>query len=410
VLNPRAGATAALRGTGAGGVVSRTMAKAKPAKTPASVKSAPVTAPQPYVVIIAGGKGERFWPQSRAARPKHLLPVVGETPLLVQTLARVRGIAPAKNTFVITSAVQAREVARVCRGLIPAANIVAEPAGRDTAAAVGLAAALVGARDPRGVFAVLPADHVIHDTKAYQADLRAAFAAAGAADVMVTIGIAPTEPATGFGYIQRGGEWGRVGEGKAAKVVYDVKRFVEKPKADVAAAYLASGDYVWNAGMFVWSVPVVEAAFAAHAPELDAGLAKIRLALKKKQALAAVLKKVYPTLVKISVDYALLEKSTNVVMVPSSFDWDDVGAWPAVAKHFQADATGNVGRGEVIVEQGGGNLVFSEAGHLVTLLGVDDLVVVHTKDATLVMPKARAQDIKALLAKVALRKDAAKLL
>lgn len=384
------------------------MAKAKPATTSRSANQA--SASEPYIVIIAGGKGERFWPQSRAARPKHLLPVVGTTPLLVQTLDRVRGIAPPKNTFVITSAVQAREVARVCRGLIPAANVVAEPAGRDTAAAVGLAAALVGARDPQGVFAVLPADHVIHDTNAYQRDLRAAFAAAGAADVMVTIGIAPTEPATGFGYIQRGGEWGRVGAGKTAKVVYDVKRFVEKPKADVAASYLASGDYVWNAGMFVWSVRVVEAAFAAHAPELDAGLAKIRAALKKQQVLAAVLKKVYPTLVKISVDYALLEKSANVVMVPSSFDWDDVGAWPAVAKHFCPDAAGNVGRGEVIVEQGGGNLVFAEAGHLVTLLGVDDLVVVHTKDATLVMPKARAQDIKALLAKVALRQDAAKLL
>lgn len=384
------------------------MAKVKPAKPTRSAQEA--SASEPYVVIIAGGKGERFWPQSRAARPKHLLPVVGTTPLLVQTLDRVRGIAPAKNTFVITSAVQAREVARVCRGLIPAANVVAEPAGRDTAAAVGLAAALVGARDPQGVFAVLPADHVIHDTKAYQRDLRAAFAAAGAAAVMVTIGIAPTEPATGFGYIQRGGEWGRVGAGKTAKIVYEVKRFVEKPKADVAASYLASGDYVWNAGMFVWSVPVVEAAFAAHAPELDAGLAKIRAALKKKQVLAAVLQKVYPALVKISVDYALLEKSTNVVMVPSSFDWDDVGAWPAVAKHFRPDAAGNAGRGEVIVEQGGGNLVFAEAGHLVTLLGVDDLVVVHTKDATLVMPKARAQDIKALLAKVALRPDAAKLL
>ena len=194
------------------------MTKAKSAR-PSSRPS------EPYVVIIAGGKGERFWPQSRAARPKHLLPVVGDTPLLAQTLARVKKIAPAKNTFVITSAVQAREVAKVCRGLIPSANVVAEPAGRDTAAAVGLAAALVGARDPRGVFAVLPADHVIHDTKAYQADLRAAFATAGAADVMVTIGIPPTEPATGFGYIQRGGEWGRVGEGKAAKVVYDVKRF-----------------------------------------------------------------------------------------------------------------------------------------------------------------------------------------
>lgn len=367
-------------------------------------------APAPYVVIIAGGKGERFWPQSRAARPKHLLPVVGDTALLAQTLERVRGVAPAKNIFVITSAVQAAEVGKVCRGLVPPANIVAEPAGRDTAAAVGLAAALVGARDPQGVFAVLPADHVIHDTKAYQADLRAAFAAAGAAEVMVTIGIPPTEPATGFGYIQRGEVWAKVGSGKAARSVYAVKRFVEKPKLAVAEGYLKSGDYVWNAGMFVWSVPVVEAAFAAHAPELDAGLKKIRLALRKGQSLAAVLKRVYPTLVKISVDYALLEKSANVVMIPASFDWDDVGAWPAVAKHFKADKAGNVARGEVIVEQGKGNLVFGEGKHLVTLLGVDDLVVVHTADATLVMPKARAQDIKALLAKVAARADGAKLL
>ncbi|MEN9841137.1 MAG: hypothetical protein RL376_937, partial [Verrucomicrobiota bacterium] len=226
---------------------------------------------EPYVVIIAGGKGERFWPQSRTARPKHLLPVVGDTPLLTQTLERVKGIVPVKNTFVITSAAQSREVAKVCRGLIPAANIVAEPVGRDTAAAVGLAAALVGARDPQGVFAVLPADHVIHDIKAYQRDLRAAFAAAGAAEVMVTIGIPPTEPATGFGYIQRGEEWGRVGTGAAARTVFAVKRFVEKPKLEVAESYLKSGDYVWNAGMFVWSVPVVEAAFAAYAPELDAG-------------------------------------------------------------------------------------------------------------------------------------------
>lgn len=334
--------------------------------------------------------------------------MVGDTPLLTQTLERVKGIVPVKNTFVITSAAQSREVAKVCRGLIPAANIVAEPVGRDTAAAVGLAAALVGARDPQGVFAVLPADHVIHDIKAYQRDLRAAFAAAGAAEVMVTIGIPPTEPATGFGYIQRGEEWGRVGAGAASRTVFAVKRFVEKPKLEVAESYLKSGDYVWNAGMFVWSVPVVEAAFAAYAPELDAGLKKIRVALRKKSPLAAVLKRVYPTLVRISVDYALLEKSSNVVMVPASFDWDDVGAWPAVAKHFKADAAGNVARGEVIVEQGRGNLVFGEGGHLVTLLGVDDLVVVHTADATLVMPKARAQDIKALLAKVGLRKDAAK--
>lgn len=354
----------------------------------------------PYIVIIAGGKGERFWPQSRTACPKHLLPVVGDKPLLTQTLDRVKPLAPAKNIFVITSAAQADAVRKVCKG-IPAANIVVEPVGRDTAAAVGLAAAIVGARDPKGVFAVLPADHVIHDAKAYQANLKAAFAAASAAPVMVTIGIPPTEPSTGFGYIQRGPVWKKV----ARREVYAVKRFVEKPELKVAKSYLKSGTYLWNAGMFVWSVPVVEKAFAAHAPALDAGLAKIRAALAAGDALSPVLKKLYPKLVKISVDYALLEKSDNVVVLPATFDWDDVGAWPAVARHFTPDAAGNVSRGSVIVEQGANNIVFSEGKHLVTVLGADDLIVVHTADATLVMPKSRAQDIKALLPRVAALKN-----
>ncbi|MBC8009242.1 MAG: mannose-1-phosphate guanylyltransferase [Burkholderiales bacterium] len=359
--------------------------------------------PQHFIVIIAGGKGERFWPQSRAPRPKHLLPVVGSKPLLVQTIDRVKPLAPAKNIFVITSAVQAKAVRAVCKG-IPAANIIAEPVGRDTAAAVGLAAALVAARDPQGIFAVLPADHVIHDDKSYAADLKAAFAAAEADAVMVTIGITPTEAATGFGYIQRGEKWKTFGR----RPVFQVKRFVEKPAQAVADGYIKSGDYVWNAGMFVWSVPVVEAALAAHAPELEAALKPIRAALAKKRPLAGVMKKVYPTLPKISVDYALLEKSTNVVVLPSSFDWDDVGAWPAVCKHCTPDAAGNVVRGLGVVEQGSNNLVFSEGGHLLAVIGVDDLVVVHTPDATLVVPKSKAQDIKALLKKVEALKGGAK--
>jgi len=348
-----------------------------------------------FIVIIAGGKGERFWPQSRAAKPKHLLPVVGSKPLLVQTIDRVKPLAPAKNIFVITSAVQEKAVRAVCKG-IPAANIIPEPVGRDTAAAVGLAAAVVAARDPQGVFAVLPADHVIHDNKAYAGDLAAAFAAAEAAPVMVTIGISPTEPATGFGYIQQGDKWRSFNR----RAVSRVKRFVEKPRLEVAEGYLASGDYLWNAGMFVWSVPVVEVALAQHAPGLYAGLKPIRTALARKRPLAAVMKKVYPALEKISVDYALLEKADNVVVLPSTFDWDDVGAWPAVCKHFKADAAGNVSRGLAIVEQGGGNLVFAEGGHLVTVIGVDDLIVVHTADATMICPKSRAQDIKALLKRV----------
>jgi mannose-1-phosphate guanylyltransferase len=360
---------------------------------------------QRFIVIIAGGRGERFWPQSRAARPKHLLPVVGTRPLLAQTLARARGLAPAKNIFVITGATQARAVAEVCAPFrLPAGNIVAEPVGRDTAAAVGLAAALVGARDPRGVFAVLPADHVIRDTRAYTADLKAAFAAAEAAPVMATIGITPTEPATGFGYIQRGGPWKKFG----VRQVFRVRRFVEKPALAVAEKYLAAGDYVWNAGMFFWGVPVVEAALARHAPELHAGLSPVRSALAKGRPLAPVLRKAYPTLPKISVDYALLEKSDNVVVLPSTFDWDDVGAWPAVVKHCAPDAHGNVTRGRALVEQGRGNLVFAEGGHLVAVLGADELIVVHTPDATLVCPKSRAQEIKALLKRVEAEKDGAK--
>ena len=359
--------------------------------------------PQHFIVIIAGGKGERFWPQSRAPRPKHLLPVVGTKPLLTQTIDRVKPLVPAKNIFVITSAVQAKAVREVCRG-IPAANIIAEPVGRDTAAAVGLAAALVGARDPQGIFAVLPADHVIHDDKAYAGDLKAAFAAAESDAVMVTIGITPNEPATGFGYIQRGDNWKSFNR----RPVFRVKRFVEKPKLEVAQAYLAAGDYVWNAGMFVWSVPVVEKALAQHAAELDAALKPIRAALAKKRPLAGVMKKVYPTLPKISVDYALLEKSTNVVVLPSSFDWDDVGAWPAVCKHCEPDAAGNVSRGLALVEQGSNNLVFSEGKHLLAVVGVDDLIVVHTPDATLVVPKSKAQDIKALLKRVEALKGGAK--
>jgi len=358
---------------------------------------------QKFVVIIAGGKGERFWPQSRAHRPKHLLPIVGTEPLLTQTLARVRPLASAKNTFVITSAAQEKGV-RACCPQLPRENIVVEPVGRDTAPAVALAAMLIEARDPKGVFAVLPADHVIHNRKAYAGDLKAAFDAAAAADVLVTIGIEPTEPATGFGYIERGEKWKTF----AGRPHYTVKRFVEKPTAEVAAHYLASGEYVWNAGMFVWSVSAVMAALTQHAPSLYEGFGPVRLALAKGRPLAPVLKKSYPGLAKISIDYALLEKSTNVVMLPASFDWDDVGAWPAIARHHAKDKQGNVSRGHVLIEQGSNNILFSEGDHLVAAIGLDDFIVVHTKDATLIAPKARAQEIKALLKRVEASKEGAR--
>ncbi len=229
--------------------------------------------------------------------------------------------------------------------------------------------------------------------QAETAQLRAAFEAATGDGVLVTIGIRPDEAATGFGYIQRGVAWRTFGN----RPFYYACRFVEKPNVETAKSYLASGNYLWNAGMFIWRVPVVEAALHKHAPELFASFEPVRAALAKGKAIAPVLKKVYPTLNKISIDYALLEKSDNVVVMPSSFDWDDVGAWPAVARHIEPDVQGNVVRGKAMVEQGSGNILYSEGDHLLAVIGADDLIVVHTPDATLVCQKSRAQEIKALL-------------
>lgn len=344
-----------------------------------------------YAVIMAGGRGERFWPQSRREKPKHLLPIVGDKAMLTQTVERVTGAVPAANIIVITTQAQLEGVRAACPQL-PAANIVAEPVGRDTAAATGLAMLMVKQRAPQAAFAMLPADHVIHDVKEYQTLLGAAFAAAESADVLVTIGIKPDHPETGFGYIQQTGLWRQI----AGRAVLKVKRFVEKPDLPTAQGYVASGEYFWNAGMFVWRVPVVEAAFSAHAPELAGSLERMSAAARTagwEKALAEG----YPALKKISVDYALMEKSTNVVVVPATCDWDDVGSWPAIANHFPKDAAGNVLRGDAMVEGGANNIVVSAEGHLTAVVGASDLVVVHTADATLVCPREKAQDIKALL-------------
>jgi mannose-1-phosphate guanylyltransferase len=322
--------------------------------------------------------------------PKHLLPIVGEKALLVQTIERLLPMIPAERVLIITNRQQAASIRTLCP-MLPAENIVAEPVGRDTAAAVGLALVLVRRRDPQASFAMLPADHVIHDTVTFRADLELAFQAAEREPLLVTLGIAPTEPATGFGYIHRGAARPTVAG------LHDVQRFVEKPSLEVARGYLATGEYLWNAGMFFWRVPVVAEAFAQHVPDLWADLGRVEAALSAGQPLESVLETLYPNLKKISVDYALIEKANNVAVLPARFDWDDVGAWPAVTRHYQADAAGNVLRGLAAVEQGSDNLVVSTSDHLLAVLGVRDLIVVHTPDATLVCPKEKAQEIKALL-------------
>jgi len=346
--------------------------------------------PERFVVIMAGGRGERFWPQSRLKRPKHLLPIVGRQPMLAQTVARVRPLVKARNIFVITTLSQRAAVRRVCREL-PAANIIGEPVGRDTAAAVGLAALLVRRRQPDAAFAMLPADHVIGDVAGFRNLLRAAFEAAESADELVTLGIEPTGPATGFGYIERGAVW-HTGPARILRA----KRFVEKPSLAKARAYLASGRYYWNAGMFVWRAPVIEAALRAHAPGLARQLAGLDAAIRR-QGLTRALSRIYPGLEKISIDYAVMEQARNVLVVPANFGWDDVGSWTALARHHRPDSAGNILRGCACVESGRNNIVISSGPHLAAVLGLDNLVVVHTPDATLVCPAGRDQEIKDLL-------------
>ncbi|OHE78449.1 MAG: mannose-1-phosphate guanyltransferase [Verrucomicrobia bacterium RIFCSPLOWO2_12_FULL_64_8] len=358
-----------------------------------------------FIVILAGGKGERFWPQSRERHPKHLLPIVGDQPMLVQTVARVRPLVPARRILIITSAAQKKRVAGLCPQ-IPRENIIAEPTGRDTAAAVGLAALLIERRDPMGIFAILPADHAIKNAAAFRRDVRAALGIAAKPSVIATIGIKPFEPATGYGYIHRGERLGTA-EGRH---FHRVRRFVEKPDEATARRYLASGEYYWNAGMFFWSVPTILAAFARHAPDLQAGLEKIRRGLADGRALVPLLRRVYPTLPRISVDYALLERAGNVTVLPAAFDWDDVGAWPAVARHLVRDESGNVVRGHAVIEDGHHNIVINEGSHFTAVLGADNLVVVHARGATLVCPREKAQQIKKLLQRLATHPQGRKLL
>lgn len=359
-----------------------------------------------YVVIMAGGRGERFWPESRLARPKQLLPIVGDKAMLAQTVDRLAGLVDAKDVFVITNAEQRAAVLEVCPALDPA-KVIGEPMGRDTAAAVGLATVLVRREDPDATFAMLPADAVIHDSAGLRATLQTAFEAAEANPVLATIGITASFPATGYGYIQQADQLGEY----AGRPVFNVKRFVEKPDLETAKSYLDSGDYFWNAGMFVWSVGSIVAELEKSTPSLWASLQAIDEGLASGTDLDALLGEHYPNLEKISVDYAIIEKATNVVMVESGFDWDDVGEWPAVERHYPADEAGNVVRGAAHLEQSKDNIVFSrDENHLIALLGVDDLIVVKTADATLVCHKDKAQEIKALVKAVGAKEAYQKLM
>ena len=357
-----------------------------------------------FVIIMAGGRGERFWPLSREAMPKQLLTLLGRRSFLQQAVDRVLPLVPAKNIFVITNAAQLAEV-RKQLPKIPKANLVAEPVGRDTCAAVTLGAALVGARSTTGVMAVLPADHVIPGEKKFQQVLSDAFNVAAQGQAIVTIGIKPTEPATGYGYIHTGIELPTPPGAKKTKTIfYKAERFVEKPNYETALEYVNSGQYRWNAGMFVWSFITVTNGLEKHQPEMFAACQRWFKVANNPAKLAKVLAKEYPDIKKISIDFALMEKAQNVICADGAFEWDDLGAWPALARHVKQDPEGNAAMANFIHVDAARNIIYdarTKNRTPIAVVGLRDSILVQTDDAVLLAHKSQAQKIKELVKKLA---------
>ncbi len=357
-----------------------------------------------FVIIMAGGRGERFWPLSREKMPKQLLTLLGKRSFLQQAVDRVLPLVPAKNIFIITNTAQVAEVRKQLPKL-PKDNVVAEPIGRDTCAAVTLGAALVGARSTTGVMAVLPADHVIPEEKKFQQVLSDAFDVAAQGQAIVTIGIKPTEPATGYGYIQTGNALPPVAGAKKTKTTFfKAERFVEKPNYETALDYVNSGQYRWNAGMFVWSFITVTNGLEKHQPEMFAACQRWFKVANNPAKLAKVLAKEYPAITKISIDFALMEKAQNVICADGAFEWDDLGAWPAIARHVKQDAEGNAAVADFIHVDAARNIIYdarTKNRTPICVVGLRDSILVQTDDAVLLAHKSQSQKIKELVKKLA---------
>lgn len=347
-----------------------------------------------YAVILSGGSGERFWPLSTPDRPKQFLSVFGGKSLIRQVVERLDGLVPPERILVVTGAAMVKTTRRELPEL-PRANIVAEPCRRDTAAAIASACGVVERRGGAdAVAAVLTADQLVGDVAAFRRVLVDAVRAARERDDVVTMGVTPDYPATGFGYIQVGAPAGL----KTRTPFYRAERFVEKPDAATAKRYLASGRYVWNAGMFVWRVATMKAALVAGAP----GLAILEAAVAdRRNRPVRVMEALYPQLPRISIDYAVMEKAKNILVSRGEFGWDDVGTWSSADRHLSTDARRNVLKGDVAVLDVSDTVAISDEGApKIAALGVSNLVVVATRNSVLVADKGRVQDLKKLLAEM----------
>ncbi len=338
-----------------------------------------------YAVIMAGGSGTRFWPHSRQSKPKQFLAIAGRRSLLQDTARRLRGVVPARRLLVVAP----RELAGLIKAQLPQLppeNLLIESRPRGTAPCLVLAAATIARRDPRGSMAVFPADHAISDVDRFRDDVGRAFAIAEHDDALVTFGVRPTYPETGYGYIEVGAPLRR----NAPRASW-VRRFIEKPDAARARRFTHTGRHFWNSGMFVWRVDVLRAAIERHA----AALATLWTALESDGRSSSVAR-AFRRVPVVSVDVAVMERAERVAVVAARFDWSDVGSWAAVAERWGIDADGNTQRGDTLLIECRDTLAYG-ATRLVAVIGARDLLVVDSHDAVLVCPRDRAQDVRRIV-------------
>lgn len=347
-----------------------------------------------YAVIMAGGSGSRFWPLSRRTHPKQLLPLgVTDQPLVTDTVRRISGLVPPERIVVVT---HRRQIEGVRRSLpsIPAENILLEPASRNTAPCIGWAAAHIRRRNPRALIVALPSDHHIHDEAAFVEDLRVGLVTARSG-ALVTVGIPPTRPETGYGYIELGSS--------ISDNVYQARRFVEKPNRRRAEQFLASGRFLWNSGIFFFTADTMLQALRTCLPGLSEALSNYDAAAERGEE-GAVVEQTYAALPSVSIDHGVMEKHENVAVVPASFGWSDLGSWTTAYELAEKDAQDNALPASAVSIDSNGCLVRSDGEKVIALVGVHDLVVVDTEDALLVMPRNRAQDVREVVALLKERK------
>lgn len=342
-----------------------------------------------YNVIMAGGGGTRFWPLGRQEVPKQLINLSGEDALINETINRIDSLAKKDDLFIVTNEKQLEALKDIVKDKCLDRNILPEPCARNTAAAIGFAAFNIMKKYGDGVMCVYPADHYIKEEKEFKSILEKAIYIAENNDKLVTIGITPTFPSTGYGYIN----FNR--ENTIEDVAYEVVEFVEKPNYEIAKEYVNSKKYVWNSGMFVWKVSKILEDFKRYLPKVYEKLEEISKYLGTKEEVEKI-KEIYPTIQSISIDYGIMERSNDVIVVPGDFGWNDVGSWDSLGAIYPTDDEGNIKRGENITIDTKNSIIYSD-DKLISTIGISDLIVVSTNDAVMVCRKDKAQDVKKIV-------------